>query len=283
MPWIAAFFGTQEPVGTAVDYDAPRKLGVLSDKDISESSGLAVCRSHATAFWTHNDSGDEPRLFLINESGETIAKFRLDLKKVHDWEDICSFQHQETNYLVIGDIGDNDRRRKEYWLHLVREPKVEVDRKKQPKLPVERSIRFTYEDGPRDCEALSVDPTSGIAYLVSKKLFGAGVYELPLFQETPSDEQTARLVATVNIPLASGSDMSPDGTRAIVVTYANALEFVRRPTETWSTAFQRPPRQITMPIRRQGEAICYGANGRTLYLTSEHASQPFWEVPPKKP
>jgi len=74
-------------------------------------------------------------------------------------------------------------------------------------------------------------------------------------------------------------DISPDGRRAIVLTYADALEFVRRDGETWRQAFARRPRTIVMPRRRQGEAICYGPDGRTLYLTSEHTPTPLLEVP----
>jgi hypothetical protein len=34
-----------------------------------------------------------------------------------------------------------------------------------------------------------------------------------------------------------------------------------------------------MPRRRQGESICYGPDGKTLYLTSEQLPTPLWEVP----
>ncbi len=34
-----------------------------------------------------------------------------------------------------------------------------------------------------------------------------------------------------------------------------------------------------MPQRNQGESVCYGADGRTLYLTSEFAPTPLLEVP----
>lgn len=277
----------QTDKATGIQYDAPRKLAVLSDKAISESSGLAACRSRPDTFWTHNDSGNGPRLFLFDKHGKTVAEFRLDLKKTDDWEDMCSFRYQGINYLLIGDVGDNGRNRKECWLHLLHEPQIKPDKNKKPlQLEIERSVRFTYEDGPRDCEALGVDATTGVAYLISKKLFGSAVYELPLFSELSPERQTARqtarFVATVNIPLASAADISPDGTRAVVLTYTDAFEFVRKPSESWSAAFQRPPRQLAMPIRRQGETICYGTDSQTLYLTSEHASQPFWEVPPKR-
>jgi hypothetical protein len=34
-----------------------------------------------------------------------------------------------------------------------------------------------------------------------------------------------------------------------------------------------------MPLRRQGESICYGPDGRSLYLTSEKLPTPLIEIP----
>jgi hypothetical protein len=38
-----------------------------------------------------------------------------------------------------------------------------------------------------------------------------------------------------------------------------------------------------MPQRRQGETVCYGPDGKTLYLTSEFAPTPLFEVPVAQP
>ncbi len=86
-------------------------------------------------------------------------------------------------------------------------------------------------------------------------------------------------IGTLDLSLATGMDISPDGVRAIIITYGDAYEYVRREGEDWREAFARDSRNLPMPKRRQGEAICYGRDGKTLYLTSEHAPAPFWEVP----
>ena len=41
---------------------------------------------------------------------------------------------------------------------------------------------------------------------------------------------------------------------------------------------ERQPEVVTMPIRRQGESICYAADGHSLYLTSERQPTPLWIV-----
>jgi hypothetical protein len=73
-------------------------------------------------------------------------------------------------------------------------------------------------------------------------------------------------------------DISSNGRRAVVLTYGDAYEFVRNSDEGWPEAFARRPLVIPMPKRPQGESICYGPDGVTLYLTSEKAPSPLWEV-----
>ena len=80
-------------------------------------------------------------------------------------------------------------------------------------------------------------------------------------------------------------DISPDGLRMMVLTYGDAWEYVRRPREDWADAVARSARRIRMPRRVQGESICYGIDGKTLYLTSEGKGKnsaepsPLLEVP----
>lgn len=40
--------------------------GVLDNADIYEASGLAVSRHQPNFIWTHNDSGDPNRIFLLD-------------------------------------------------------------------------------------------------------------------------------------------------------------------------------------------------------------------------
>jgi hypothetical protein len=77
-------------------------------------------------------------------------------------------------------------------------------------------------------------------------------------------------------------DISPDGRRAVVLTYRDAYEYSRGRNERWAEAFARKPAEIKLPRRAQGEAIAYGADGKTLYLTSEKLPTPLWEVPMKE-
>ena len=147
-------------------------------------------------------------------------------------------------------------------------------------MPQAQTIHYGYEDDHRNCEALAVDPATNTILLASKER-GAlcRIYMLPWPENNPKKVFSAKLIATVNVPPATGMDISPDGRRAVILTYSHAYEFTRRRGEDWAAAFKRLPAEIELPPRRQGESICYGPDGKTLYLTSEKRPTPLWEVP----
>jgi hypothetical protein len=75
----------------------------ISDLDpaMEETSGLLM---NAEGLWTHNDSGNEPLLYLLDTTDGSV-RHSLRLTKVSntDWEAICS----DGQYVYIGDFGNN--------------------------------------------------------------------------------------------------------------------------------------------------------------------------------
>jgi hypothetical protein len=266
----------------AIQYGEAKEICKLKDDRINESSGVAASIRYKDAFWTHNDSGDSARIFLFNKNGETLAVVNLKGVIAVDWEDIASFKQGKGNYILIADTGNNAQRRKDYVLYLVLEPAT-IDSEAKEALIIEAepalTISFAYEDGPHDCEAVAVDPVESKIYLVSKQTEGIKVYSMPIPSAVSKEPNVAKAIATINAPYATAMDISPNGMRAVVLTYGDAYEFTRANGETWAQAFSREPRRLKMPARRQGESIGYGADGKTLYLTSEGLAQPLWEVP----
>ncbi len=105
-----------------IEYGKGRELAKLADPAIRESSGLAVGRVNPGAFWTHNDSGGQPRLFLVDAKGKTLATMAVRGAKAVDWEDMASFVDNGRSALLIADVGDNQAKRKTCTLYVVREP-----------------------------------------------------------------------------------------------------------------------------------------------------------------
>ncbi len=79
---------------------------------IKETSGIEWVND---SIWvTHNDSGNDPFLYFLNEKGE--LKYKVKLKKAlnADWEDIC-FDGKDNLY--ISDLGNNLNNRKNLNIH----------------------------------------------------------------------------------------------------------------------------------------------------------------------
>ena len=272
--------GPKDESPRVVPYSPGRTIATLANRRIAESSGLAYSRLHEDVFWTHNDSGDAPRIYAFGIDGEDLGTFTIAGARNDDWEDMGSFTGDANrSFLLIGDVGDNAGSRKGCTLYLVGEPQRLPGKPALRKCAAAMTISFAYEGGPRDCEALAVDPTGRKILLVTKSLLPlCEVYELPLPSAQPQETLIAKPIAVIGISLVSGMDISPDGLRAVICNYGEAFEYSRREGEQWSAAFARPPRRIPLPPRRQGESICYGRDAVTLYLTSEKLPTPLLEV-----
>jgi hypothetical protein len=264
---------------TPIRYGEGRRIAVLANRRINESSGVAVGRLNAGVFWTHNDSGGGAYLYAFNAKGENLATCRVTGAGNRDWEDIASARIGTRAMLIIGDFGDNARRRKYASLILVREPELDATKRNATlAAKAEMEIRYRYAGGPADCEAVAYCPVTRQVLLATKRTLGSDVYALALPAKAPAQTLVLKPIARLPLPAVTGMDISPDGQRAIVLTYGPAYQVVRRKGETWAKALARPPRVVPLPRRRQGEAICYGPDGRTLYLTSEKLPTPLIEV-----
>ena len=257
---------TKRPPAPPVSYAEPRRLADLADKTINESSGLACSRRKKGVFWTHNDSGGKPRLYAFNSKGENVGTFDVAGARAIDWEDMASVRLGKTSYLVLADVGDNDARRKNCTLYFVKEPALPAGRKPAAgKIKVAKVVRFKYPDGPQNCESVAVDPATKTVYVITKAAKPiAKVYAIRIPRAKDKGVVTAWPVSALALAAVTGMDISPDGSRCIVVTYGPAFEYARKRGEKWKDAFGREPCEIKMPARAQGESICYGADGKTL-------------------
>src|SRR4051794_11565392 len=65
--------------GTAV------RVATITDPDLTESSGVAASHRYPGSYWTHNDSGDGPRVFLFDFAGIVRAKLTVAGAGAVDW------------------------------------------------------------------------------------------------------------------------------------------------------------------------------------------------------
>lgn len=232
----------------------------LDDPRITESSGLAVSSLHDGVLYTHNDSGDEPRLFAVGPDGRTRATLRLPEASAVDWEDLAA---GSDNTLWVADIGDNGGVREEVVVYRMPEPPQLVD----ADLP-STAYRFRYPDGPHDAEGLLVHPRTGRVMVVTKELLGAGVYAAPA--RLP-EGRAAVLRRVADAPAGvTGAAYAQDGATFVLRDYRSA--------SVWAAPDEQVGR-VALPAQQQGESVTYAADGRALLVSSEGTSQPVWRVP----
>ena len=287
MWWIAALFLCQascrsvpttpamQPAIEAPDAAQPQRSILVQDNRINEASGLAVSRSNPGIFWVHNDSGDRPRLFAINEAGQTAGVFTLIGAEARDWEDMAIGTSPVTgkDYLYLADVGDNNTIHDHVMIYRVEEPAVDPSREAdEVDVTLNGAFRYVYPDQQHNAETVWVDPFDGGLYIMTKQGRTEIIYRGSLSMAGSSEtlEEVARFTfprPSLIAEQATGGDISRDGLKLIVKSYGTVYLWERDAGET--SFFDTPP--VTLPYvpEPQGEAIAWAPDGAGYYTLSE--------------
>lgn len=233
------------------------ELGRAENPAVTELSGLA--RTKEGRFWTHNDSGDGPRVFELDTTGAFLREVAVQGAEAYDWEDIAI----RGSTLYVADIGDN----------LGARESVQVYRFELPEGPTAQATTLTlrYPDRPRNAEALLVDPRTGELAIVTKDF--SGVAEV----FTARRSGPLRKVAELNLGLGqavTAGDIAADGRTIILRSYGSAFVWERAESESLATALKRQPCIVKANLieEGQGETIALSPDGRAFYTMPEGAN-----------
>jgi hypothetical protein len=230
---------------------------------LSEASGLAASRRVPGRFWTHNDSG-QPVLFSLDARGAVTGQLRLSGARIEDWEAIAVGPCEGGSCIYIGDIGDNDARRRSVTVYRVPEPEAPGG-----KAAVADTFRASYPDGPHDAETLLV--AGGRLYIVTKGETGpVALYRFPAQLQSGTVMKLERigepsLKADADSHITDGS-VSPDE-QWIVLRSKTALTFYRA-SELLAGQWRAVSTVNLKPLNEpQGEGVALGAG--TVFLAGE--------------
>lgn len=182
----------------------------LADPKLSESSALVRSPARPGVFWTLNDSDNPPQLFATDTAGHPLGTVTVRGARNIDWEGLAdgpcpgSSARADRGCLYIGDIGDNDRRRRSVVIYRVTEPRPDDS----TGVPIVDSLHATYPDGARDAESLVVGD-DGTIWIISKELLQAPrIYRLAAGTErwAPGAARVMAFVDSLPIPSASGAE-----------------------------------------------------------------------------
>lgn len=233
-----------------------QKIGQLPPI-ITESSGLA--KTNDSLFFTHNDSGGEAKLFLLNAETTIIKTIQVPNSRNFDWEDLAQ---DKKGSIFIGDFGNNSQSRTDLVIY-----------KFVPNHPTE-TIRFSYADQTDfpatslqfDCEAFFWHNDS--LYLFTKsyepKHMQTKLYVLPDKAGTYRVSPTSSFA--IDTPVTA-ADISPDGKEFALLTYGKLLTFA---IENQRVNFSFPQKCIKFK-KKQTEALIYQSANEWL-ITNEQGS-----------
>ncbi|WP_031514085.1 hypothetical protein [Streptomyces sp. NRRL F-5123] len=243
---------------------APTVAFTISDPRIAEASGLAASRLHPGIYWTHNDSGDGPYVYAVDSAtGRTVA--RVAMRGIHP-RDVEAISIGPDGDVYVGDIGDNlDGAWKEVWIYRFPEPEKLHDQ-------TVGVTRYTvrYDQGPRNAEAMMVQPRTGRVYIASKKQSGGSLYQGPAHL-TAHGVNTFRRIA--GVPWVTDGAFSPDGSRLVLRGYFSATEY------RWTGGAPSRLADLDVPMQPQGEGVTFSADGRALMYGSEGRGSQVWRAP----
>jgi hypothetical protein len=256
--------------------------GEVADPALIEISGVAASRVHDGVLWAHNDSGGQPSLTALSDSGDDLGTFAVPGATATDWEDMAAGPgpDPDQSYLYAGDIGDNAAGRESVQVHRVPEPD-EAPAGSDGTFAGDVVIELTYPDGPIDAETLLVDPLTGDLVIVGKRDASAPVFLAEAAAIADGGEVALRQVATLSEPppggavgLVTGGDVSPDGSVVLLRSYGSVLAYARPDGAPLADALAAAPCLAPSVDEQQGEALAFLADGTAYVTISEGAAAP---------
>ncbi len=267
-------------------------LGEFTHEDLKESSSAVRSRTQPGVFWTHNDAGNDERLFAFDSTGRDLGRVRVTGAKNRDWEAMASGPCAEGACLYIGDVGDNLAQQQFVTVFRVQEPAAPGSGKPTD-VPAAASVRFRYPDGAHDVESMWVSADTSIWLATKRRLRDSDGRNRPsLLFRVPASAWRSEQIVTAE--LADSLPMVPTNREATMVTDAaisnafgdgdgQALLAVR--TYGALYVFESSPTGRPGKVRArcslaslrepQGEAVAWLPDGRVLLGSEKRGAKLF--------
>lgn len=241
----------------------------VQDERLPEISGLVATEVGYVVVNDSSDSDSRLRIFFLDQRCAVTRSIPYP-SRPRDTEDLA---RSRDGTIWVGDIGDNDRVRRTVALWKL------APGRRTPVLH-----RLSYPDGAHDAEALLLSG-DGTPIIVTKDDSGTSELYSPSGTLRAGRTVPMRKVGAFTLPrsttrnpfsifgrrLVTGGAVAPDGSRVVLRTYADALEFDVIGGDVARAVTEGTPRIIPLPDEPQGESISYSPDGTSLLTISETA------------
>jgi hypothetical protein len=283
---LALWAGSGGFVAAAHGEEVAHELGRIQTERLRDTSGLAVSRQNPGVLWLHNDGGNED-LYAVRTDGQPAARLNVRTS-IDDLEDIAIGLGPlpGTDFIYLGDIGDNNASRREVRVVRFPEPSLSpIDRgNEELRLDVKDPEEFLlrYPDGPHEAEALLIDAAIGELVIVTKERRRARLYRVALDDLQPRGVTTLELAAVVNVGEITAGDISRTGDWVILRGEDRGWLWARQPGEDVGGALLRAPSRVLVRGDGQGKngkAIGFSLDGHGYFTVSGGKRAPVFYFP----
>ena len=152
-------------------YAPVTQVAQLQTTKITEASGLAQSAFQERILWTHNDSGNEAKLYALQDDGVLLGELQIPVD-MNDFEDLdqAPCPHLPRPCLWVGDFGDNQKEREWISIYAIAEPLIQGNFDSLTLDPLEIfALHLLYpDDQSYDAESLVVDHFGRKVWILEK-------------------------------------------------------------------------------------------------------------------
>jgi hypothetical protein len=255
--------------GDSALFSKGKPLAELTERKLQEVSGLAASAYNNGFLWTHNDSGNPPEIYLVDEQLQIRLTCKLQGVKNRDWEEIAIGPGPDKNksYLYVADIGDNNSRHNLKYIYRFEEPVLSASQNAEIIVRDFDTIVFRLEDGSKDTEAIIIHPKTKDLYVLSKRERPVYLYKLK-FPFSLKDTLTAEKVLPIPLTQIVSAAISPDGNEILMKNYDN-IYYWHTQGKPLTKVLKKEPHLLKYTEEPQGEAIAFNVGATGFYTLSE--------------
>lgn len=260
---------TDKKVKIEPQYTLGKAVGTINSSTLDEISGVATSSIYTDCLWVHNDSADEPNIYLINLQGELITTLSMPSITNRDWESIAIAD----GYIYIGETGDNWATYDDKKIYRIAEPTTINTLKRDQHMTIGNveTMRLNFSNGQRDCETMMYDPWSDELILVSKREDKVMSYATPFIATSNDQIIEVDPIATLTFSSATAGDISLSGKEILIKNYMSIFLYNRQRGESIVDALSKAPTKLAYSPEPQGEAIAWSTHEDAFYTISEKA------------
>lgn len=238
---------------------------------INESSGLAFFPENDSLYWSHNDSGGLPALYLFNVNGQLVHTLQVTNFTNIDWEDLAQ---DNAGNLYVGEFGNNSNNRTD--LKILKVPVTGL-----PNQAAASAITYNYPDQtlfPPPPNARNFDMEAMIyrndtLFLFSKNVLsftvmGTGYSKLYAVPATPGNYTAELIDSLYTFFQATAADIAPSGKAVALLCYSRLYILHSFTGNNFFNGLQQMYQVAPLFPPKQTEAVVF-RDCSSVYITAE--------------